>query len=204
MLVAASEGEVCVCNFVEPLGESQSTISYHLRILGVFVGSLVPTERPIDDVVADEFNHASRARAYEAFGESVAESWLTGTFLFTFQPQLLGYLHGFLGLMRAQKRFEEQTSLEIACLSNVLLYASSDMQEASAALLRGGRATVWARGRRYGDIADSAQMAQVPPNRPPEHRFASYGMDRPASPSISAKKRRTGPTTRRGWVTGVR
>jgi hypothetical protein len=48
------------------------------------------------------------------------------------------------------------------------------------------------------DIADSALMAQVPPNRPHEYRFACYGVDRPASPSVSAKKRRTGPTTRRG------
>jgi ArsR family transcriptional regulator len=34
MLAAAPEGEVCVCNFVEPLGKSQPTISHHLRILG--------------------------------------------------------------------------------------------------------------------------------------------------------------------------
>jgi ArsR family transcriptional regulator len=32
MLAAAAEGEVCVCNFVEPLGKSQPTISHHLRI----------------------------------------------------------------------------------------------------------------------------------------------------------------------------
>jgi ArsR family transcriptional regulator, arsenate/arsenite/antimonite-responsive transcriptional repressor len=34
MLAAAPEGEVCVCNFVEPLGKSQPTISHHLKILG--------------------------------------------------------------------------------------------------------------------------------------------------------------------------
>jgi ArsR family transcriptional regulator, arsenate/arsenite/antimonite-responsive transcriptional repressor len=34
ILAAAPEGEVCVCNFVEPLGKSQPTISHHLRILG--------------------------------------------------------------------------------------------------------------------------------------------------------------------------
>jgi len=34
MLAAAPDGEVCVCNFVEPLGKSQPTISHHLRILG--------------------------------------------------------------------------------------------------------------------------------------------------------------------------
>jgi ArsR family transcriptional regulator len=34
MLAAAPEGEVCVCDFVEPLGKSQPTISHHLKILG--------------------------------------------------------------------------------------------------------------------------------------------------------------------------
>ena len=33
MLAAAPEGEVCVCDFVAPLGKSQPTISHHLRIL---------------------------------------------------------------------------------------------------------------------------------------------------------------------------
>lgn len=34
MLASAPEGEICVCNFVEPLGKSQGTVSHHLRILG--------------------------------------------------------------------------------------------------------------------------------------------------------------------------
>ena len=34
MLAAAPEGEICVCEFVEPLGRSQGTISHHLKILG--------------------------------------------------------------------------------------------------------------------------------------------------------------------------
>lgn len=34
MLAAAPDGEVCVCDFVEPLGKSQPTISHHLKILG--------------------------------------------------------------------------------------------------------------------------------------------------------------------------
>lgn len=34
MLAFADRGEVCVCNFVEPLAKSQPTISHHLRILG--------------------------------------------------------------------------------------------------------------------------------------------------------------------------
>jgi ArsR family transcriptional regulator len=34
LLAAAPAGEVCVCDFVEPLGKSQPTISHHLKILG--------------------------------------------------------------------------------------------------------------------------------------------------------------------------
>jgi ArsR family transcriptional regulator len=33
MLADAADGEVCVCDFVVPLGKSQPTISHHLRIL---------------------------------------------------------------------------------------------------------------------------------------------------------------------------
>jgi ArsR family transcriptional regulator len=33
MLAAAPGGEVCVCEFVQPLGKSQPTVSHHLRIL---------------------------------------------------------------------------------------------------------------------------------------------------------------------------
>ena len=33
MLAAAAGGEVCVCEFVGPLGKSQPTISHHLKIL---------------------------------------------------------------------------------------------------------------------------------------------------------------------------
>lgn len=33
MLAAAPRGEICVCNFVEPLGKTQGTISHHLKIL---------------------------------------------------------------------------------------------------------------------------------------------------------------------------
>jgi ArsR family transcriptional regulator len=34
ILSAAPEGEVCVCDFVEPLGKSQPTVSHHLKVLG--------------------------------------------------------------------------------------------------------------------------------------------------------------------------
>ena len=34
ILAAAPDGEVCVCEFVEPLRKSQPTVSHHLKILG--------------------------------------------------------------------------------------------------------------------------------------------------------------------------
>ncbi len=34
MLAAAPAGEICVCDFVGPLGKTQGTISHHLKILG--------------------------------------------------------------------------------------------------------------------------------------------------------------------------
>jgi len=33
LLAASSAGEVCVCEFVEPLGKSQPTVSHHLKVL---------------------------------------------------------------------------------------------------------------------------------------------------------------------------
>jgi ArsR family transcriptional regulator len=33
MLATADHGEVCVCDFVEPLGKSQPTVSHHLKVL---------------------------------------------------------------------------------------------------------------------------------------------------------------------------
>jgi ArsR family transcriptional regulator, arsenate/arsenite/antimonite-responsive transcriptional repressor len=33
LLAAAVEGEICVCNFVGPIGKTQGTISHHLKTL---------------------------------------------------------------------------------------------------------------------------------------------------------------------------
>ena len=33
ILAASPDGEVCVCDFVEPLAKSQPTVSHHLRVL---------------------------------------------------------------------------------------------------------------------------------------------------------------------------
>jgi ArsR family transcriptional regulator len=41
ILAVADQGEVCVCDFVEPLGKSQPTVSHHLKVLsdaGLVVG----------------------------------------------------------------------------------------------------------------------------------------------------------------------
>jgi ArsR family transcriptional regulator len=34
ILADAPSGEVCVCDFVEPIGKSQPTVSHHLKVLG--------------------------------------------------------------------------------------------------------------------------------------------------------------------------
>lgn len=34
LVAAAATGEVCVCEFVAPLGKSQPTVSHHLKVLG--------------------------------------------------------------------------------------------------------------------------------------------------------------------------
>jgi ArsR family transcriptional regulator len=34
LIADAPDGEVCVCEFVEPLGKSQPTVSHHLKVLG--------------------------------------------------------------------------------------------------------------------------------------------------------------------------
>jgi ArsR family transcriptional regulator len=33
ILAAAAEGEVCICDFVEPVGKSQPTVSHHMKVL---------------------------------------------------------------------------------------------------------------------------------------------------------------------------
>lgn len=33
ILAASPEGEVCVCDFIEPLAKSQGTVSHHLKVL---------------------------------------------------------------------------------------------------------------------------------------------------------------------------
>lgn len=34
LLASAPSGEICVCEFMQPLGKSQGTVSHHLKVLG--------------------------------------------------------------------------------------------------------------------------------------------------------------------------
>ena len=118
------------------MGVSPELVAATATGLGVFVSGLVATDRSPDDVTADEVNRPNRAHAYEAFGESIAQSWLAGTYVLMTKPGFVGYIPQLAALARAQKRFEEQTSLSMANLSTVMLYASTEMQKASEALAR--------------------------------------------------------------------
>jgi len=102
-------------------------------LLGSGVGQatdrLLPVERSRSSVVRDETNKIRRSVTYEEFGASVARVWHAAGLLVTFRPKLVGYVHGLLLLMRAQKSFEVEMAKSVGALSNILLYASSDTQE---------------------------------------------------------------------------
>jgi hypothetical protein len=97
---------------------------------------VLPASRPREQVLADESNRANRARAYEAYGAAVALSWQSGGILCTFRPKVVGYVHGLALLVRAQRRFEEQIAATTTALGNVLLYGSSETQQAALALFK--------------------------------------------------------------------
>lgn len=98
-------------------------------------GMLLPT-RSREEVISDEPNRENRAEAYESLGTTVATAWQAAGILMTFRPKFVGYVHGLLLLMRAQKRFEEQIAASAGALSSVLLYASSDTVDAAVDLYR--------------------------------------------------------------------
>ena len=104
--------------------------------VGQLVGGLATTERRRDDIIADEANRANRAGAYEAYGAATALAWQAAGVLVTFKPRLVGYVHGLALLMRAQRRFEDQVAAATAALSDVLLYGSSETQEAALVMAR--------------------------------------------------------------------
>ena len=92
-------------------------------------------DRPREAIVHDE-NRDRRAQAYEDFGSAIALLWSAANMLLTFRPPLQGYLHGLASLVRAQRRLEEQHAAAIAALHSVLLYGSSETQEAALEVFR--------------------------------------------------------------------
>jgi|NGEPerStandDraft_6_1074524.scaffolds.fasta_scaffold17502_1 hypothetical protein len=105
-------------------------------VAGGVAVALEPTPRSRSAVVADEANRAERAAAFEGFGGGIIIAWQAAGLLLTFRPKVFGYLHGLLALMRAQKRFEDQVAATTAALSSVLLYGSTETQEAAIALFK--------------------------------------------------------------------
>ena len=117
-------------------GGSPTVASLVATSAGEFALSVVQSERPRELVVKDVANHANRAKSYEDFSASVAIMWQTAGILNTFRPKATGYIHGLLLLMRAQRRFEDQVASSAAALGSVLLYGSSDTQQAAVKLYK--------------------------------------------------------------------
>lgn len=92
-------------------------------------------DRPREAIVHDQ-NRDRRALAYEDFGSAIAVLWSAANVLLTFRPPIQGYLHGLALLVRAQRRLEEQHAAAITALHGVLLYGSSETQEAALEVFR--------------------------------------------------------------------
>jgi hypothetical protein len=105
-------------------------------LAGVLVDETPPTGPPRAEVLRDEENRAIRAQAYKDFGTVVAVTWQAAGLMMTFRPKPLGYLHGLAMLVRTQRRFEEQNAVVVAALGHILLYGSSETQQAAAAVAR--------------------------------------------------------------------
>jgi hypothetical protein len=104
--------------------------------MGQFASEALSARRTPEQVADDEANRANRARSYEAYGAAVALCWQSAGLLMTFRPKLLGYAHGIALLVRSQRRFEEQMAATTTALGDILLYGSSETQEAAIALFR--------------------------------------------------------------------
>ncbi len=105
-------------------------------LAGVLVDSTPPAGPRREEVVRDEQNRAVRAQAYKDFGTVVAVAWQSAGLLLTYRPKPIGYLHGLAMLVRAQRRYEEQTAVVTAALGHILLYGSAETQQAAAAVAR--------------------------------------------------------------------
>jgi hypothetical protein len=102
--------------------------------LGRVVEGVLPPGRSPIEVAKDQANRARRQEAYEAYGSAVILTWQAAGTLLTFRPKLQGYLHGLAALVRAQRRFEEQNAGAAGALSSILLYGSSETQQAAVSV----------------------------------------------------------------------
>jgi hypothetical protein len=103
---------------------------------GQLVDGVLPVKRTREQVVADKDNRVNRAQAYEDFGTAVALCWQAGGQLLTYRPKILGYVHGMALLVRSQRRFEEQYGAATTALGKILLYGSSETQDAAVAVFK--------------------------------------------------------------------
>lgn len=114
------------------LGWPPDVISVAGMGVSQFVGSLLPSEQSRQAVADDRAHLERRAAACEQFGASVVVVWLSAGQMMTYGgPRLVGYVHGLLHFMRAQRRLEDGVAAAAAALSNVLLYGSADTQTAA-------------------------------------------------------------------------
>jgi hypothetical protein len=93
--------------------------------------------------------------AYEAFGEAIAQTWLTGSFLFTTDA---GWdLQTHLGLLRTQRKFEDESRHVMAALSTTLLYASDETRDAADVLAKAATGGFRAMSEARNAGADTAE-----------------------------------------------
>jgi hypothetical protein len=95
--------------------------------------ALVTSERSRDVVLADMYA-LRRGQAYQTFGAAIGGVHQSAGVVMTYKPHLVGYLHGMALLVRAQRNLEEQNRNVLAALSDILLYGSTETQDAAKAV----------------------------------------------------------------------
>lgn len=104
--------------------------------IGLFVEGVLPEVRSREQVLADEAHRTERSRAFEGYGAAIALIWQSAGMMNTFRPKIVGYVHGLATLVRSQRRFEEQVAAATSSLSSILLYGSTETQNAAIEVFR--------------------------------------------------------------------
>lgn len=154
---ASASAEVGAAALGTLLGFPHELVAAGSLAVAGMMGALPSRSR--EDVIRDEPNRANRARAYEAFGEAVAQSSLAGRMIVTTAPRLVD-IRLQSAVARAQKRFEEQTCLATAALATVLLYASDETRGAARDLLIALTTGLSDVGRHKPGTPDAAQALE--------------------------------------------